>query len=105
MKDHKKKGSGLFTPEVEKKLDQRRAEALKLNWMGLRAESFKTLTFGELKRGDRFIDLPWPGNNSGHGGFRRTHWIYVKSSRYTSTRQKDGSQMKYESFLEVIRIE
>lgn len=39
------------------------------------------LTFGELKEGERFIVLPIPGDNHGHGGLRTTHCIFLKTRR------------------------
>lgn len=39
------------------------------------------LTFGDLAIGDRFIGFPLPGDDSGHGGYKGTHWIYQKISK------------------------
>ena len=52
---------------------------LKSNWMELPGECFDPLTFGELKVGQKFICLPLPGDNSGHGGFRGAHYIFTKT--------------------------
>lgn len=41
-------------------------------------DSFEPLTFGELKVGDKFIVLPRPGDNRGHGGFKGVHHIFTK---------------------------
>lgn len=42
------------------------------------ASSGGYLTFGELNPGDTFIAFPTDGDNSGHGGYRRPHYIFVK---------------------------
>ena len=38
----------------------------------------KTLTFGDLKVGDMFIDFPTDGDNSGHGGFKTGYVLFKK---------------------------
>ena len=53
----------------------------KNSWMRMPASFFKTLTFAELEVGDKFICLPTPGDNDGHGGFRGMHNIYVKTQK------------------------
>ena len=57
------------------------ASRLKADWTEMPAECFETLTFGELKVGQKFIVLPLPGDNSGHGGFRGTHYIFTKTKQ------------------------
>lgn len=51
---------------------------LKSDWMKMPDECFEPLTFGELKVGQKFIGLPLPGDNNGHGGFRSAHYIFTK---------------------------
>ena len=41
-------------------------------------EFYKILTFGDLNVGDRYVSLPVPGDNGGHGGFRGTHYLFEK---------------------------
>lgn len=53
--------------------------SLKKGWMELPEECFQTLKFGELKVGDKFISLPLPGDNHGHGGFRISHHVFIKN--------------------------
>lgn len=36
------------------------------------------LTFGELEVGQQFISFPLDGDDSGHGGFRGTSYVFVK---------------------------
>lgn len=57
------------------------AVRLKESWAATPAEFFEPLTFGELKEHDRFICLPLPGDNHGHGGFRGTEYIFVKTEQ------------------------
>ena len=42
-------------------------------------EAFEPLTFGELAVGEHFIWFPSPGDNTGHGGFRGTSWVFEKT--------------------------
>ncbi|MBI5732669.1 hypothetical protein HY967_01780 [Candidatus Jorgensenbacteria bacterium] len=39
----------------------------------------KTLTFGKLAVGDKFIGLPIPGDDKGHGGLKGVHLIFIKT--------------------------
>ncbi len=55
------------------------ASRLKLKWTELPDECFDPLTFGELKVGEKFICLPVPGDNHGHGGFKGAHYIFTKT--------------------------
>jgi len=52
------------------------------------------LTFGELPVGARFISVPSPGDNSGHGGLRGTHRIFTKKNMRVIS-PKRGSGLKY----------
>ena len=38
----------------------------------------RVLTFGDLETGDKFISFPVDGDNSGHGGYLGTHYIFMK---------------------------
>jgi len=40
----------------------------------------KLQQFWDLKVGNKFIILPIPGDDHGHGGFRGTHFIFIKTS-------------------------
>lgn len=55
------------------------ASNLKQEWMNLPDICFVTLTFGELKVGQKFIGLPVPGDNSGHGGFKKGSYLFIKT--------------------------
>jgi len=57
------------------------AVRLKESWAAMPAEFFEPLTFGELEKYDRFICLPSPGDNHGHGGFRGTEYVFVKTEQ------------------------
>src|SRR3989344_4474225 len=52
---------------------------LKSAWMKMPSKCFEPLTFGELKVGQKFIALPLPGDNHGHGGFKGAHYIFTKT--------------------------
>lgn len=54
---------------------------VKEEWSKLPREAFEVLTFGELKVGDKYIALPLPGDNEGHGGFKGTHHIFQKTEK------------------------
>jgi hypothetical protein len=40
---------------------------------------FEPLIFGDLLVGQRFISLPVPGDNHGHGGFKSPHRVFSKT--------------------------
>ena len=58
---------------------------LKDKWMEMSEQCFEPLTFGELEVGQKFICLPCPGDNHGHGGFRGTHHIFTKTHEIIKT--------------------
>lgn len=51
---------------------------IKDEYISFPEEFYKHLKLEELKEGDKYISLPVPGDNSGHGGFRGTHYIFGK---------------------------
>ncbi len=53
-------------------------------WMKLPADCFETLSFGELAVGQKFIPLPQPGDNHGHGGFKGVHSVFTKTQQRVS---------------------
>ena len=63
----------------------------------------ETLTFGELPIGQKFIVLPQPGDNNGHGGLKGIHYIFKKMSNGTGTRLK-GNSSTFPSDMEIIHI-
>ena len=54
------------------------AQRLKKEWLVMPTNFFEPLTFGDLESGERFIALPLPGDNGGHGGFRGSHQVFSK---------------------------
>ncbi len=56
-----------------------KALGLKAKWMEMPEEFFETLSFWELEVEQRFISLPQPGDNTGHGGFRGAGCIFTKT--------------------------
>ena len=57
------------------------ASSLKAKWMALPDAYFQPLTFEQLYVGEKFICLPSPGDNRGHGGLRGTHRIFTKTHK------------------------
>jgi hypothetical protein len=91
------------------------AKSLKLRWMELPAEFFECLTFRDLKEGDKFIDLPLPGDNDGHGGFKSVECLFVKvvkrigmpsrpRDRYMAVRLIDGVLVSPNHFGAVVKV-
>ncbi|MFA7298058.1 MAG: hypothetical protein WC010_00205 [Candidatus Absconditabacterales bacterium] len=69
--------------EIEKKkkkniVASEKAIELKRNLMHMPTEDYEYLTFGELAIGNLFIYFPSPGDNSGHGGFKKIHYMFTK---------------------------
>lgn len=66
------------------------------------------LTYGELEVGDRFIALPKPGDDSGHGGFRGSHYIFMKiegAEVNRAVRQKNGVVSNMPDSMPIIKVE
>jgi hypothetical protein len=60
-------------------------------------ESYKVLTFGELKPGEQYIGLPIPGDNEGHGGFIGSYYIFEKTEE-----RLDNSELFYDNAKRLI---
>ncbi|MCF7820486.1 MAG: hypothetical protein K9M44_03395 [Candidatus Pacebacteria bacterium] len=56
------------------------AKKLKAYWMKMPDKFFETIAFKELQIGDHFICLPDPGDNNGHGGFKKAHKLFKKTN-------------------------
>jgi hypothetical protein len=71
------------------------------------------LSFGDLKEGDKFIGFPLPGDNSGYGGYKGTHYIYVKTTDTdpktmggsNAIKLSSGHAVKFLGLMNVIKIE
>lgn len=72
------------------------------------------LTFGELKVGQKFIGMPIPGDNAGHGGYRGAHWLFIKTQMKVkgysiphgrSVRINDGQECDDPNEMPVILVE
>lgn len=91
------------------------AKSLKKKFSKMPVEMYESLTFGDLKEGDKFIVLPIPipGDNSGQGGFKGAHHIFVKSKRVSGLCGSDGNavRIRYGTFsmmpdlMPVIKVE
>lgn len=92
-------------------------QSIKQDWMRMPSDFFAPMTFGELKVGDKFISMPMPGDNAGHGGFRGPHYIYEKISDNSrksdprsrlldggSAKSSAGAVMECHNFMTVIQV-
>jgi len=61
------------------------------------------LTYGELKRGDKFIAFPLPGDNEGHGGYLGAHALFVKTG-LTAIRVASGRVSDFPNEMDVIKV-
>lgn len=82
-----------------------KAKSLKKELMNTPEEDFETLTFSELEEGQRFICLPSPGDNKGHGGFRKAHRLFKKTNEDRAKNEKTGFENMLPGSLGVILIE
>jgi len=83
------------------------ARTLKERFVEKPAELFECLTFGELEAGDKFIALPIPGDNEGHGGFRIAHNVFVKinsAPKQNATELKRGILSTMSDLTPVIKL-
>lgn len=51
---------------------------LKGEWASASATDCESLIFTDLKSGDKFIAMPCPGDNSGHGGLLSGGHLFIK---------------------------
>jgi len=69
------------------------------------------LTFGELHEGATFISFPTDGDDSGHGGFRKSQYVFTKlrqsvgSKDENAMRNCDGTLSLFPSSMQVINVE
>lgn len=82
----------------------RAASGLKKEWMEMPVEWFEPLTFGELAVGEKFIILPSPGDEDGHGGFRGAYLIFTKSEQHGAVGERSGFTSETPSDMYVIRV-
>ena len=70
------------------------------------------LLFGELRVGERFIGFPLSGDDSGHGGYRGTAYVFQKiagvKNEYgivNAVRLLDQCLCSYSDDMPVIRVQ
>lgn len=51
---------------------------LRRYWLEAADAECETLQFADLEQGERFIFLPIPGDNHGHGGLLNGAWLFMK---------------------------
>ena len=82
-----------------------KAKNMKKELINTPEEEFETLTFDEMEIGQRFICLPSPGDNKGHGGFRKAHRLFKKISDDRAENTKTGFDIMLPGSMNVILIE
>lgn len=87
-------------------------DKLRQRWLEATAVECEPLTLGDLRKGDRFIFMPNPGDNSGHGGLLNGSYIFMKIETDTNSftpehilRLLDGSLTHDRSDCMVIKVE
>lgn len=86
---------------------------IKSDWMRMPDDHFEPLTFGELEINQKFIILPSPGDNIGHGGFRGAYQLFVKTAQssvhypraFTAKNIKNNFEIAFSSKMLVILVE
>ncbi|MDO8658504.1 MAG: hypothetical protein Q7K55_07210 [Candidatus Levybacteria bacterium] len=70
------------------------------------------LTFGDIVDGNKFISMPMPGDNHGHGGFLNGSYLFVKTELIcdprtptNATRVFDGSHVHFKDHMYILKIE
>ncbi|MEI6672920.1 MAG: hypothetical protein WCL02_06430 [bacterium] len=82
-----------------------KATKFKNQLMKMPEEHFETLTFGEVKEGKTFISFPLPGDNSGHGGFKRAHYLFRKTGNELAINTKNEKESHFHESTPVILVE
>lgn len=86
-------------------------QQLRQEWLNARDVECEPLTFGDLKKGDKFICMPTPGDNSGHGGLLDESYLFMKTDLVgdkfpTNTiRLMDGTLTRDPDSMWVLKIE
>ena len=62
------------------------------------------LTFKDLAVGERFVDFPTDGDDSGHGGFKAGAYLFIKSSEFEAFRILDGNKSVFNQEMEIYKI-
>lgn len=90
---------------------------LRQEWLNAHDVECEPLTFGDLQKGDKFISMPSPGDNSGHGGFLNGSYLFMKTDLVThstpfskslpanSIRLSDGSPTHCHDTMWILKIE
>jgi hypothetical protein len=69
------------------------------------------LTFGELAEGKTFIAFPSDGDDSGHGGYRQSQYVFTKlrlskgSQGENTVRNCDGVLLSFPNSFQVLIVE
>lgn len=86
-------------------------KSLRKSWVTASPIECESLTFGDLKVGDNFIGMIYPGDNSGHGGLLSGSYLFKKidvvGSRFgrdNAVRLFDGNLSYFGDSMPVILI-
>lgn len=90
----------------------RLGEELKQEWDRASATDCEPLLLGDLKMGDKFIAMPSPGDNHGHGGLLGGSHLFIKGEkiyrpRFTNrcTCVCDGTSTLLPDIMFIIKID
>lgn len=100
-----------LTQTLENNMATKTARELKSAWMRKKVEEFEPLMFGELRYGQKFIEMPQPGDNEGQDGFRRDYPVFEKTGlqihegfESNAICHRDGVERKFEQGDLIIRL-
>ena len=75
-------------------------------------EECEPLTVGDMQKGDKFIVMPVPGDNDGHGGFLEESHLFIKTEFIShprtptnAVRVRDGSHTLLSNLVFVFKID
>jgi hypothetical protein len=72
---------------------------LRRQWLNAHDVECEPLTFGDLKEGDKFISMPIPGDNSGHGGLLGGSYLFMKINLITTPTMQANAIRLFGGFL------
>jgi hypothetical protein len=77
---------------------------LRAKWSEMEDKYVTPPTFGELRTGQKFIALPEPGDNKGHGGFKEAYHLFIKTSDEQAVNNRTGVTSTIPSSMFVIIV-
>ena len=87
-------------------------KTMKSLWVEAKHEDCEPLMLGDLIRGDKFIVMPTPGDNSGHGGLLSGSYLFLATekighSKFVTNciRLCDGTPLLIKDEVFVLKVE